>query len=803
MFAITLAVALIGCAMAATPLVGTYGPEAALLLGILLAPVSAWAAARWARTHAPTSTKNKGSSSSGMPLRSILRGIGIRTLLWWGTPTLILGLNAVRVPLCDPLQGFFWMVLGPGISTLLNVTLGAALGLHLPRWGPWLAPLVPVISLATAGIEFWGTPGVFFMRHLLGIFPGPIYDRGIQIEPQYLTFRLVSLCAIPALAWLIRKNSKLPNNATQQPSKVSTTAVHIGFVICAALCTSLFLIATVFADRLNHRSTSGQLARVLKQSVQSERCTIVANPTTDADDLKRIASDCDFRVHQAEQRLGVQSPGNIRVYLFDSARQKGKWMGAGRTYVAKPWRNEIYIHGTHWPHPVLQHEIAHVVAAATATGPWRVPGPASGWIPNPSLIEGLAVALTWQTDDGWTPHQWARALLDLKRLPPLQQLSGLEFWKAQHHTAYMATGSFLRFVHDTYGPNALRTTYETNNLSQATGKPLPDLEQAWHAHLRTVPFPKQASAWAQDRFNQPGILQAKCPHHTAVIEAKMHRASTVDQNMTKALEYCGALLDLHRHNPRWRAEHLRLQARIGPWEFTKNHWDVEKQSLPWPQIRQLIQPLWNAAIENADWMFLNELQQIDRMGRIQTVAHMDQGTVTETSVAPLETTHLRTEQNNYISNHQQRAQAIRQWAWTTANDTGAVDPNLLQHTKVLLDATESAATRSVHAQWLTHNFPELGLGSYMLARIQMVENDLQSALGNVKASLSLGLMAPELTLEAQRMKAYLLAQSGQWRESLEAWRTIKNQHRGDPAWTAITTDWIERCQFWLAKKKAP
>ena len=45
-----------------------------------------------------------------------------------------------------------------------------------------------------------------------------------------------------------------------------------------------------------------------------------------------------------------------------------------------------------YPHPVIGHELAHVLAGSFGEGPFRVAGAAGGLVPNPGLIEGVAVA---------------------------------------------------------------------------------------------------------------------------------------------------------------------------------------------------------------------------------------------------------------------------------------------------------------------------------------------------------------------------------------------------------------------------
>ena len=64
-------------------------------------------------------------------------------------------------------------------------------------------------------------------------------------------------------------------------------------------------------------------------------------------------------------------------------------MGGRTTMVAKPWLHEIHIHPAHSPHPVLAHELAHVVAAPFGAPPLQLSA-RHGLLVNMGLVEGLA-----------------------------------------------------------------------------------------------------------------------------------------------------------------------------------------------------------------------------------------------------------------------------------------------------------------------------------------------------------------------------------------------------------------------------
>ena len=62
--------------------------------------------------------------------------------------------------------------------------------------------------------------------------------------------------------------------------------------------------------------------------------------------------------------FGAAPDGRITIWLFDSADDKRRWLGAAHVQIAKPWRREVYVQWEGLPHAVLPHELAHVFAGA-------------------------------------------------------------------------------------------------------------------------------------------------------------------------------------------------------------------------------------------------------------------------------------------------------------------------------------------------------------------------------------------------------------------------------------------------------
>jgi tetratricopeptide (TPR) repeat protein len=275
-----------------------------------------------------------------------------------------------------------------------------------------------------------------------------------------------------------------------------------------------------------------------------------------------LAEDCDFRIAQLERELGVQEHERITAFFFRSAHEKRALMGATRVYIAKPWRREVYLQLAEYPHPILPHELAHVVARHAASGPFGVPGYLGGLIPEPTLVEGMAVALEPLARGELTPHQWARAAHEAGVAQPLSSLLGARFFGANQQLAYTLAGSFLRYVLDTQGAHTLRRIYREADVQAVLGQPFSELEREWTTWLKSVPLPPEAAALAKQRFERPSVFSQVCPHAVERLEQELSAAISAG-DLARAIENCQAVLTIDPKDTDTRATLADVYARAG------------------------------------------------------------------------------------------------------------------------------------------------------------------------------------------------------------------------------------------------
>ena len=537
----------------ASPVVGIPGLESALVLGLVLPPFVALTCARRVVEY----------RRSGRPLEApeILGAAAIIALGVLAVPVLLLLLNLLRVPACEPLAGLAFLALGPALGVLLGALVGTGLALLGGRGqlASTLAFSLPWVAALLGVVQFWSGPAIFVYGHFGGYFPGTLYDPDVEVTGVYVAFRLVTLAWLLGLAALVVAGLE-PEAGRLRLSRMRR---HPGWVVLAVLLLGAAITGDLLGESLGHRSSAASIAEALGGRVDGERCVVLLPREMPRRDAVRLAADCDHRVRQAERALGVTQPRPVTAYFFRDTGEKRRLMGASRTQVAKPWRHEVYLQLSEWPHPILFHEVVHVVVGNVGRGPFRVSGAFGGWLPDPAIIEGVAVALAWDAREGLTPHQWARAMLDGGLAPPLRNVGGLSFLLQPASRAYVASGSFVRWMRETRGPASVRQLYLTGDWEHALGTTVAEAEREWHRYLREeVELPAEARALARLRFERPGIFSQTCPHRVANLQTELRAALGAGDDV-RAARTCRRILRIDPNHTSTRANLVGTLARLG------------------------------------------------------------------------------------------------------------------------------------------------------------------------------------------------------------------------------------------------
>ena len=483
------------------PLFAGPGYESALAAGLLLPSLAATTVALEVARRRPT------------PFAAVSLGTRRGVILAMLCFCVAL-MHGLRVGFCDPVQDSVLFLLGGGFGAVMGGVWGAAVGVVAGEFRGRRRTLAVLLALAgpLGGIalslwRFYQSPMVYAFDPFFGLFAGPLYDTVVERLGGLATYRFGSALTLLAVAggsaWLVRRDDgHLEIGRPRYP----------GVVLLVGLAAVGSVVLTLRGPSFGHYRTTASLRQALGRELSYGLCHVVYARSIPQREAQLLGRECDGHLRQLTAFFDLGGPPACTVYLFESPEEKGYLVGAANTHVAKPWRHEVYVQQAGYPHPVLRHELAHVVAAEFGVGPFRVAGPLGGWVPDPGRIEGFAVAAAPEDDADLSLQQWARTMLDLGLLPPLDRVFRLSFLGENSSKAYVVAGAFVSWLHQQHGAAALRRWYSGETLEAVTGgHDLADLERDWRASLAQATVAKEASYAAAARFDRPAIFGRRCP----------------------------------------------------------------------------------------------------------------------------------------------------------------------------------------------------------------------------------------------------------------------------------------------------
>ena len=392
----------------------------------------------------------------------------------------LIGLNSLRIKNCNFGDGFLFFLLLPTISCVTATAAGVFFNVWIQkRWLAYLTYLgFLLISCIPVAINLIFHPPVFAFHPILGYFPGPIYDFVISITTPLLISRfetliwaLLFLCITLTIGEISRTTDLLPKIRWRNLVRFTS---RNSFWKISSVCVLILIIVSLelFSGKLGIRPTRNDIAQTLGGYRETAHFEIFYASELE-NEIDLFADDCEFRFAQLSKYLQTENTRKVRAYLYASPEQKKRLIGARHTFVEDPFGYGFHLHEQGFPHPVLKHELAHVLTADWS--PWKVSL-------NVGVHEGIAVAADW--DEGrLTVHQWAKAMRQLNVAPPLTSVMSIGFWSHASSRSYLLAGSFIRFLIDTYGLEPLKDAFPLGNISKSYAKDLMALAYEWNRFL--------------------------------------------------------------------------------------------------------------------------------------------------------------------------------------------------------------------------------------------------------------------------------------------------------------------------------
>jgi hypothetical protein len=420
-------------------------------------------------------------------------------------PLMVMVVNAFFVKNCSLAQGFGFFLLLPVVTAWFGSALGFFCVAHY-RFSRIMYILVVLITFGYALVLGYTTPAVFAYNVFFGYFPGLTYDEALSVSTTLIFFRVLTIGFGAVWTWmalLILHHTRPEDSVRTKGSRLlwalletDRRGVTIGISV-------VLVLIGFYRCELGFETSDAYIQDRLGSRIETDHVTIYYSRSSIPDrEIRWIAAEHEFRIHQILGALYLPSAPRIRSYIYPSAEEKLRLIGAGNTNIAKPWSGEIHITRGSLD-ATLKHELVHVLAA-----PFGMP------VINASLstglVEGLAMAVDWKWGNR-TVHEYAAIMQHFDVAPginDLMQFSG--FARQSSSISYVLAGSFCRFLIDRYGIRKMMLLYGGPSYEEVYGKSLETLIGDWKGFLRTIPVTDQDRDVVDVLFRRPPIFKKVC-----------------------------------------------------------------------------------------------------------------------------------------------------------------------------------------------------------------------------------------------------------------------------------------------------
>lgn len=390
---------------------------------------------------------------------------------------------------------FYLLLVAPNV--IIGFSLSVLVAWGIKKYRIIVCLFLELIIAALPLIEIYKNPQVYFYNPIIGYFPGTIYDEGINID-----FNIISYRIIIALFFAVITVLPLRDFFTK---KLKMHQKGIYFLVILFISSAFFALSS----RLNYSTDRKRIETELNQTIETPHFTIHLQSDTERNKKIIIASEHEYYYSILAKYFNLTPDKKINSYIFNDQNQKKRLLGAGNADIAKPWLNEIYIEAESKDH-TLKHEIAHCFTADFGATIFKI---AKNF--NPALIEGIAVAAEGVFDDFPLEYAAANAYKTDYKADFNKLFNGLNFFANQSNLSYLYAGAFTKFLVDNYGVEKFKNLYKTGNFEKTYGYDIATISAKYKASLINADIPVNKFQ-ADYYFGRKSIFSKVCPRYMAV-----------------------------------------------------------------------------------------------------------------------------------------------------------------------------------------------------------------------------------------------------------------------------------------------
>lgn len=279
---------------------------------------------------------------------------------------------------------------------------------------------------------------------------------------------------------------------------------------------SIFIVVIlfVFHDQLGFSTSTSKLVKAFPIRIQSNNYIIYfENEKIQGTQKLIIQGETEFHINFLKSLFNFV-PQQIEIFVFKSEQSKKKYVGDETADFTKPWLKQIFVTEETYQQ-TLKHELSHVFLGEKTTSIFSVPVNF-----NLALIEGGAMAFEWDWLEN-TPHYYS-ALIDRYVSPiSIQEIfSNYNFLRKQSQVSYLISGSFCRYLIDSFGMEKFLRFYNSGNFEKIYGINLAFIEEKYLNFIRRFDLSFDDSLKAKILFSGRSMFERECVRSLARLERK-------------------------------------------------------------------------------------------------------------------------------------------------------------------------------------------------------------------------------------------------------------------------------------------
>ncbi|MCX7944092.1 MAG: hypothetical protein N2746_06250 [Deltaproteobacteria bacterium] len=437
------------------------------------------------------------------PIEDYISSVSSITLILFTIPLIFLTISGIIYGFCPGFDGLtFYVLLNAPLLLLLSSIAIIFYKLNIKPYMVLILYLIVILGSLSFNIyKIIMEPGVKFYSLLWGYFPGPIYDEDVTPDEHLLFTKILSILISIAIWLLFYKRNFY---------KVVLSVV-------------LVLPIIILLNKIHGMDyTREKIILHLGSIYRTKNFDIVYPADQDwSSNIEKIALLHEFYYSELCSELAIDCDIKIRSYIFRSEEEKKELTGAGKTQIAKPWLNEIYLTPISITDSKLKHEISHIIVGNLTNSPIKLLGLLGGLIPNMAVIEGIAVAL--EPDIGvMTLYEKAAIMQKKGILPSFEHLfSASKFYAKSSSISYSTSGAFIKYLIQTYGIEKFKKILRSEKFIHVYGKSISEIEKDYRKFISNIYITPQKEYYSSIIYNSKSLIEKRCPHEIASIKKQI------------------------------------------------------------------------------------------------------------------------------------------------------------------------------------------------------------------------------------------------------------------------------------------